>query len=454
MILLNALLAETGSFIASKSMSRIEYAMRENFKALMSRFRQEVSAKIKGGWVDPSLMEQWFKRHLPELRENLRKTYGAMLDEQIDNEKLRALMADRVFEASERTLNAVKDNVLDKLGEAISGDYADMREAVGSAIDGLLDYELDRIARTENKKFFGEVNFARLQHAGVKYHQWITANDERVRDEHLAMHGEIVPVGTRFSNGLLHAGDTSTGDVEQFINCRCTTVAYFVPDGYMFIGEPPYTEDDLVPIGQEELTQAEDITAEVMARGEHIRGVRTVSDFIEVHGRKPTSEEFVELIKRETERRYQKALPEDENSWGVFQKAISQYVDYGFNRETALIEQGRESELLERWASLSPEKRQEIIQEYHDTLKGLNRIADSVASYEGKLYRGMSFTDENLEKFLNTLEVGGIFEIQNYTSTSQDYKVAEHFTTKWSEELVTIRCLWSSTRAVAWIFCH
>lgn len=44
--------------------------------------------------------------------------------------------------------------------------------------------------------------------------EWVTAGDGRVRDEHAAMNGEVVPFGTPFSNGQTIPGETD-------YNCRC-----------------------------------------------------------------------------------------------------------------------------------------------------------------------------------------------------------------------------------------
>jgi len=45
--------------------------------------------------------------------------------------------------------------------------------------------------------------------------QWITARDDRVRDEHAAMDGETVPLDGMFSNGMEGPGEP---------NCRCGIV--------------------------------------------------------------------------------------------------------------------------------------------------------------------------------------------------------------------------------------
>jgi hypothetical protein len=52
---------------------------------------------------------------------------------------------------------------------------------------------------------------------------WITAGDERVRDSHDAVEGEMVDWDAAFSNGLRHPRDPS-GPPDETINCRCDVV--------------------------------------------------------------------------------------------------------------------------------------------------------------------------------------------------------------------------------------
>jgi uncharacterized protein with gpF-like domain len=83
---------------------------------------------------------------------------------------------------------------------------------------------------------------------GVEYTQWIAANDDRVRDSHAEIDGEIIPFGGTYSNGLAYPGDTS-GDIEEWINCRCSNAPYVMPAGMMAPpGMAQFREDDLIPI--------------------------------------------------------------------------------------------------------------------------------------------------------------------------------------------------------------
>jgi uncharacterized protein with gpF-like domain len=51
--------------------------------------------------------------------------------------------------------------------------------------------------------------------------EWLTQQDDRVRDSHAEIDGETVGLDDVFSNGLECPGDEN-GDPEDVINCRCS----------------------------------------------------------------------------------------------------------------------------------------------------------------------------------------------------------------------------------------
>ena len=67
------------------------------------------------------------------------------------------------------------------------------------------------IARDQVGKFYGALNRARQEDLGLTHFVWRTANDERVRPEHVRLDGQ------RFSWSKLPA----EGYPGQPINCRC-----------------------------------------------------------------------------------------------------------------------------------------------------------------------------------------------------------------------------------------
>ena len=97
----------------------------------------------------------------------------------------------------------------DEIASSISKFYKDHAES----------YAL-RIARTETAAAasYGQETAAREMGFGNK--RWLSSRDDRVRDDHIRMDGETVPIDSIFSNGCEAPGIGD--DPAEVINCRCT----------------------------------------------------------------------------------------------------------------------------------------------------------------------------------------------------------------------------------------
>lgn len=82
------------------------------------------------------------------------------------------------------------------------------------------------IARTETAHAANGARFISMKRAGVKRHQWVSSEDDAVRDSHEELHGEIRIVGQEFKPGLRYPLDANA-PAEEVINCRCLTVEVF-----------------------------------------------------------------------------------------------------------------------------------------------------------------------------------------------------------------------------------
>ena len=159
-------------------------------------------------------------------------------------------LLNRSFIASENTLNRVDESINEiitdgyKSGKGI--DY--VSQEVQTRFEQLQSWEATRIARTEIHNAHNEGIMKSYETLGVEYTQWVAANDDRVRDTHAEIDGEIIPFGGTYSNGLMYPGDTN-GDIEEWINCRCSNAPYVMPAGMMAPpGMAQFREDDLIPI--------------------------------------------------------------------------------------------------------------------------------------------------------------------------------------------------------------
>ena len=107
------------------------------------------------------------------------------------------------FQALAKTLSEgiEEGESIDKLTKRVNNIYKDFNQ-----------YRAATITRTETNNVVNEANLQAYEQAGAQGKEWIATLDDRVRDEHLLMDGEIVGIRENFSNGLPAPGE---------INCRC-----------------------------------------------------------------------------------------------------------------------------------------------------------------------------------------------------------------------------------------
>ena len=163
-------------------------------------------------------------------------------------ESLARSLRNRAFDASDKTLKRHIGDVMGKLADAYEQGLGidDAAELIRDQFKNMKDYELTRIARTEINNAQHKVAHETIRNLGMQYEMWVAALDDRVRDSHEELHGEIVRIGDTFSNGLLHPGDRS-GPPEETINCRCRVVPFIIPPDKMVPpGMTRFREGDLI----------------------------------------------------------------------------------------------------------------------------------------------------------------------------------------------------------------
>jgi len=158
-------------------------------------------------------------------------------------------LLNRTFRTSEQTLSRV-DNQINQIitdGYRSGKGINDIGNQLTKRFDQLSTWEARRIARTEVNTSHNKATMDTYKELNVEYTQWIAANDDRTRDSHAEIDGEIIPVGGHYSNGLGYPGDMS-GPIEEWINCRCSNAPFVIPYGYMAPSFSPFRESDLIPI--------------------------------------------------------------------------------------------------------------------------------------------------------------------------------------------------------------
>ena len=158
-------------------------------------------------------------------------------------------LLERVFIASQATLARVDTSIKTLLTEGYqSGKGINyVSNLLVKRFDQLQTWEAKRIARTEIHNSHNTAVMDTYNEYGVEYTMWISADDERTRESHLEINGEIIRLGDTYSNGLRFPGDTD-GPIEEWINCRCSNAPYVLPYGYTAPPQQQFTENDLIKI--------------------------------------------------------------------------------------------------------------------------------------------------------------------------------------------------------------
>lgn len=196
------------------------------------------------------------------------------------------------FEASEKTKARVNNEINNILAEGYREGWGhrDVADKIQKRFTDLSTYESRRIAQTEINTTRNLVQFNRLTDDGMEYKIWHAAHDARTRKSHLEVDEEIVPIDQPFSNGLMYPGDKS-GEVREWVNCRCSHAAYIMPLGYAAPDFWPFTESDLVKVGS---GISQDYVSDIQERIRLIDGVM-VRETQEEKVEKPVVVEPVEV---------------------------------------------------------------------------------------------------------------------------------------------------------------
>ena len=158
-------------------------------------------------------------------------------------------LLNRTFRASEQTMNRVDNQINNIITEGYRSGKGinDIGNQLTKRFDQLASWEARRIARTEVNTSHNTATYDTYKELGMEYTQWIAASDDRTRDSHVEVDGEIIPIGATYSNGLQFPGDMS-GPIEEWINCRCSNAPFIIPYGYMAPSFSPFKEEDLIPL--------------------------------------------------------------------------------------------------------------------------------------------------------------------------------------------------------------
>lgn len=116
-----------------------------------------------------------------------------------------------------KRLRAALNVGVDK-GESPTELAARVRAVIREAYNG----QAKVVARTETAAAYGGARNEAMKQEGITEHEWLSARDERVRETH-QIDGEVVRIGSKFSNGLTRPHDPGA-DAGEVIQCRCVAL--------------------------------------------------------------------------------------------------------------------------------------------------------------------------------------------------------------------------------------
>jgi SPP1 gp7 family putative phage head morphogenesis protein len=134
----------------------------------------------------------------------------------------------------------VHEQILATLQEGLQNGEttAELAGRVRSAFNGIADERAVMIAATETAASYGAVRHAAVEDLEIPFKQWLSAQDDRVRDTHRRIDGTIVPSNDPFrvprkdgGEDLMQHPCDPAGSAENCIQCRCIEVPMMTEEG-------------------------------------------------------------------------------------------------------------------------------------------------------------------------------------------------------------------------------
>jgi HK97 family phage portal protein len=214
----------------------VREAIKDYAQSLRRRLKSDINAYFRKDITDflfnlDEEAEELAKILLPALEDILRdtpKAFEVEVDPLIYDAKVKARLLTfkrRIRWITETTWEQLRQKLGDALAEG--GSWSDLIGAVEEVLGDLETWRAERIARTETTAALNMGYEESLKATGVRRKMWVTAHDERVRESHQQMEGEIVDLDDYFvlpSGARLRFPCDPEGAPEEVINCRCTIV--------------------------------------------------------------------------------------------------------------------------------------------------------------------------------------------------------------------------------------
>lgn len=203
------------------AIARRELGKQAKEAAPSERARERARIEMEA-YLDGASGESWAKYTTPLLRAAAEDALVATVipDLNLDAALLRPHIGSFIQRESSFLITNVTDTTKQAVRDALARTIDDGIDATVKAIREDAAFSRARarlIGRTETTRVLNGAPLEALQQYGATTDQrftksWLATLDDRVRDEHAALHGETVPIDSNFSNGLPAPGEP---------NCRC-----------------------------------------------------------------------------------------------------------------------------------------------------------------------------------------------------------------------------------------
>jgi SPP1 gp7 family putative phage head morphogenesis protein len=149
------------------------------------------------------------------------------------------LVTQHISETAGDRIDMIDDTTRDELrrqlvdGVEIGEDYQRLAKRVSEVFGEAETWRAERIARTEVHRSTNFATQRAFEQSGlVDKKEWISTPDSRVREQHLAMDGQIRALNKPFTfpDGTVTMFPGESGVAKHDVNCRCSFAAFFEED--------------------------------------------------------------------------------------------------------------------------------------------------------------------------------------------------------------------------------
>jgi SPP1 gp7 family putative phage head morphogenesis protein len=256
-------------------------------------------------------------------------------------------------------------------------------------------------------------NWRQMQDTADLYPYWEykTEEDDRVRDEHAALEGQIFRIGDPEGDACYPPND---------FNCRCHS---------------ELVDNQELKESGKEVTKGSDI----LEKDDPETGKPYVDEQFRfnpgIQGAMPNNSSYSEVLssanKGNAELLSQESSVINSNDWSKMME--SKYKIYFGDPDT--LKMTNEEKMVAAYTKqMYKPLNLNLLLKKEDELtllleKNLNTALNGFENYEGKVFRGMNFNSEQSELFLNKVK-DKTFEFTNFVSTTLDEKIARDFSGK------------------------